>query len=155
MNAFQQEICAVADTLNKIWHLHAETGDDAIISAADPELEVLEHVCHELAHALTLGIRLGPGLASRIGEGIRTILHNQPDGNEFAEDNELECHAIVQRVLRLLGFRVSSIDFYAAAEMQLNEHRNICMYWNKYRRSTQYEAAVQAVMAVLLEVACL
>jgi hypothetical protein len=147
----QEKVCDVAAQLNTRWHCHGGKGDDAIISCVDPRIEILEHVCHELAHAVTLGIQLGPELAARIGAFVRLTASNEPDGLDFGEDNELHCHAIVMRVMRRLGFSVSTDVFFAAAEMQIDGLRNIAFVWRRYMRTTQFEAATQSVLAILLE----
>lgn len=93
-----------------------EFPDDGVVPLEDPRLEAVEHVCHELAHALLLGIpviRKHTVLSDRIEVALREL-----DG-EAAECNEALCFVVERAVLPELGIEVEEAALYDALLVQV------------------------------------
>lgn len=142
-------LLAAAAVLNDEWGCLALVGDEAVVPCTTRDLEVAEHVLHELAHAALLGVEPGPNISDRLGVLIRDL------DSRDADLNEVEAHRVVMEVFARIGYQVGAAAFVEAAALQMQElstdARTIERRWRRFRRTTRFEAAVQTVLAALLE----
>ena len=142
---------ALAVRLNNEWTLNSVEGfDDNIVPFLNPEDSLVEHMLHELGHAVLLGLEPGPDLAARVSKALKAGEHNE---ELFAETNEMWTFAVVMGTLRRLGVRFTLVDMLSAAEVQCCyvEPKEIPTVWRLFRRTEAYEAAIQEVIHIISE----
>lgn len=117
MNALELAVRNAA-IFNDEWDCEAGAGDFSVVPfTGRPHLEILEGVCHELAHAVTLQVGLGKKLMNRIGDRFRAL--HGADRHDEADLLEIYAHAIVMGVFSRLGVPFDRSDFVAAAKVQV------------------------------------
>jgi hypothetical protein len=135
------------------WSLGVPTEGDDIVPCGDYRASCVEHVCHELAHALLLRLPLeGKNLSGLIG----ALLDKQSDrrshlpahhrnGWSANETNEIHTFAVTIMAMRMMGFEIDEVDgvltFADACEVQTGGPRVKIMqafacYWQTKRCET-------------------
>lgn len=145
---------ALACRLARDWNLWGERASDAdmdgIVPFENTENSVVEHLCHELAHAALLGIAPGPALANRVSAAIRVMEVLEPTA---VDQNELETFSVVMDVLTSLGIKYDRQVMAEAAEIQMHCNEDpremIDAVWNEFEHTPRRAAAVQTVLETL------
>lgn len=132
------------------------TEEDTIVPFADVRAGIVEHVCHELGHALLLGVARGPDLPKRIGKAIYALAAVDPDAeieprSHLCDVNEIETFAVVMCVFDDLGIRYGMGDMIDAVKMQVGGGpRRIRRAWRAFRNTDVCAAAVAEILSELL-----
>src|SRR5262249_17772638 len=122
--------------------------DDTFIPFVDPRLGVIEHVCHELAHAALLGLLYGPNLPERISRTLKRRDHSDPETP--SERNEVETFAVVMEVFERLRFSIEEGVMLDAAGIQVNwQEIDIENAWESFRGTTRCHEAADRVSFML------
>ena len=154
MTITREGLRRLAARLDKKWTLNAPADDESIVPFKDPRDARLEHLLHELGHAVLLGVEPGPMLSLRIGaETGRLKNWPFPGARALMEENELETFAVVMRVLPRLGIRCDRWTMCDAAQIQVElRPEEIEAFWSAFEADEDWrcEAAAQEVLAIVL-----
>lgn len=122
-----QRLYTVAKGMDRAWGLHAsESEADDVVPCRDHRVSVVEHACHEMGHALLLGLLPGPSLAYRIGLALSSkpirrssYAQHRRVGWGANETNEIQTFAITIAAMTLMGFECVVEVFAEACEVQV------------------------------------
>jgi hypothetical protein len=115
----------------------------------DPRLSGIEHVCHEIAHAVLLKIRIRNGscLSAAVGEHMNS-LHFCGQGH-VARRNEIETFSVVRGVLRRLGIQLDRKAMIDEACQQTYWPRwRVVAHWRRFDYTRIRRAAVARIYTV-------
>jgi hypothetical protein len=90
--------------------------DEVVLGFEEPEHDCIEHVCHELAHAILLGLPLFDG---KLSDAIAAELSHLRHPSDFADWNEAMCFVVERQVLKKLDIEVDDLTLRDALEMQV------------------------------------
>lgn len=115
---------------------------------ADERKAGIEHVCHEMAHAALLGIKIGRNLTDRVDITVAQLRHEK--GSNAADRNEIDTFAVVMSVFRRLGlsFRQEAMVKEAWSQTRWPRSR-IMRRWRDFRRRPEHKQAVRILLGVL------
>ncbi len=137
-----------AQAADRAWSL--ETPEDMpIVSFEDERYGLVEHLCHELAHAALLGVKAGPRLSDRVSYAIRHLDDDRLD-NDREEQNEVETCAVVLGVL--YGFEIA-VDRHHMRDVATAQtgwsQAQVDLYWDGFIGEPRYHQALDEVSARL------
>lgn len=146
MTPTPEQLYAAARRLNERWEAGAADADDCIVPFENPEATYLEHVCHEMAHAVLLGLEFGPQLSDRVEAAVDRLRTSY--GIEASELNETQAFAVVMGVFDVLGVPYDRADMFEANRMQVHYMReSIADVWSNFRCTD----AINKIARVLIE----
>jgi len=143
-----EQVYKRAYQLNELWELDALEGEDALITFPDERMSVVEHVCHELAHAYLLKIRFEIGLSTRVANRLA-------DYDDLGALNEVKTFSVVIGVLQKLDIPVHDGDMRDALHAQVNKNTwpqfMIHKVWRGFETTTTHFRAVRRISRLLLQ----
>lgn len=139
-----EQLFAAAKRLNLRWHANAADTDDCIVAFENPDATYFEHLCHELSHAILLGIMPGPHLADRVEKTLENF--------EASELNETHAFAVTMGVFDSFGLPYDESDMVEANAVQVGySRRDIPRIWSEFRCQKEYSNAVDRIANIFLE----
>lgn len=125
-----------------------------MLSVDDGRLARVEHVCHELGHAVLLGIGLGPKLEDRVEAELKTDWASKLARVHIgrwtrAELNEVQTFAVEMAAMEALGFELDYGVFEGMCLGQVFGTREIVRAeWDAFRSTKRCQRLAQRIVAV-------
>jgi len=134
-----ERLYKVAMFMDEKWTLNMPPEGDDIVPCGDYQSSCVEHACHELSHALLLGLPLKENLAKSITTKLEEHPHrgshlsvHRRNGWGANETNEIHTFAITIMAMRMMGFEIDDVDgvltFAEACEVQTGGDRVEIVY---------------------------
>lgn len=116
-----QQLFEAATAMNKAWSMEVPSEEEDIVPCGDHRASAIEHVCHELSHAILLNVALGPKLSDRIAKRLKERVERKPRhyrGWSANDENEIQCFGATIVAMTNMGFECDIEVFVDACLVQ-------------------------------------